>query len=329
MTDASTPHQISIQASRVSFVLSLVVLGAKFFAYDLTRSTAIFSDAVESIVNVIAAFVALFILKVVAEPADKEHPYGHGKLEYFSSAFEGGLITFAALAIAVETIKALVEGSSTRDADVGMAIMCVAAAINLGLGLYLKSVGRKYHSEALKASGAHVMSDVWTTVAVIVGLGLVALTGMQWLDPAFGLLVAVHLGYSGVQIVRRSIAGLIDQQDPDVLDELIETFNKHREPWVIDIHQLKMIRSGRFHHIDAHLVVPEYLNVAQLHEDCEEFENQIVSKYAFDGEIAFHLDPCAQKYCQKCEMKECLIRKEEFKQKHVFTTESCIGGPNV
>lgn len=320
-------YHTTIKAARISFVLSLVILAIKFGAYQLTHSTAVLSDAVESIVNVLAAFVALFILKVVAEPADKEHPYGHGKMEYFSSAFEGGLITFAALAIAVEGVKALIEGQTLHQLDLGVLVMAIAGVLNLALGLHLKNVGKKYHSEALKASGTHVMSDVWTTVAVIVGLGLVYLTQLQWIDAVVALLVAGQLGYSGIQIVHQSLQGLMDQQDPEILKDLVAAFNKNRKSWVIDIHQLKMIRSGRFHHIDAHLVVPEYYQVAQVHEDCEVFESQVVASYPFDGEIAFHLDPCGQKYCRHCEMKDCLIRLEEFKEKHVLTIDSCVGAP--
>ena len=324
----STPAKININAARASVFLSVVVLVIKFGAYQLTKSTAVFSDAIESIVNVIAAIVALSVLRAVASPADKEHPYGHGKLEYFSSASEGGLITFAALAIAVESVKAFIEGRVLNQPDVGLIVMLIAGFINLLLAFHLKSVGKKYHSEALKASGAHVLSDVWTTVAVMAGLGLVFLTGLQWIDAIVGFLVALQLGYSGFQIVKRSLQGLMDQQDPDILKEIVAAFNQHKEPWVIDVHQLKMIRSGRFHHIDAHLVVPEYMNVAQVHEDCHHFEEKVVASYPFDGEIAFHLDPCGQKYCRKCEMKECLIRLDEFKGKNVFTSDSCVGAPN-
>jgi len=327
MSSSSLPAKINIKAARASVFLAVLVLAIKFIAYQMTQSAAVFSDAVESIVNVFAAVVALFVLRIVASPADEEHPYGHGKLEYFSSAFEGGLISFAALAIAFESVRSFIEGKVLSQPDVGIVVMLIAGIINLLLGLHLKAVGKKYHSEALKASGAHVLSDVWTTVAVMFGLALVALTKLQWIDPLIGLLVALHLGFSGVQIMKRSIQGLMDQQDPLVLKQIVEAFNHHKEAWVIDVHQLKMIRSGSFHHIDAHLVVPEYLNVAQVHEDCDEFEKKVVATYPFDGEIAFHLDPCGQSYCQKCEMKECHIRLKEFQKKNLFTTKSCVGAP--
>lgn len=329
MSELSKHTKTTIQAARISFILSILILLIKFFAYELTRSSAVLSDAVESIVNVIAAFVALFILKEVAAPADKEHPYGHGKMEYFSSAFEGGLIAFAAVAIAAQSISALIEGRTLTQLDLGLAVIGAAAVFNLFLGLYLRAVGNKFHSDALKASSAHVLSDVWTTVAVMAGLGIVTLTQIHWIDPLIGLLVAGQLGYSGVGIVRKAMESLLDQQDPKILKDLVKSLNDNKKNWVIDIHQLKMIRSGRFHHIDAHLVVPEYLNIAQVHEDCEDFERAVVSSYPFDGEIAFHLDPCHQKYCHRCEMKECVIRKSEFYQKVVFTTESCTGSPDL
>jgi len=314
-------------SARLSLVLSILVLAIKFFAYEMTKSTAVFSDAVESIVNVIAALVALFVMKAVAEPADEEHPYGHGKLEYFSAAFEGGLIAFAAIAIGIEAVRALIHEKVLRQPDIGLYVMGAAALINLLLGLHLRTVGRKFRSEALKASATHVLSDVWTSVGVMGGLAIVHVTGLAWIDPLVGVLIALQLGYSGYRIVRQSIGALIDEKEPKVLRELVASFNKAKKKWVIDIHQMKMIRSGRFHHIDAHMVVPEYWNVAETHEATTEFEKEVVSAYSFDAEIAFHVDPCEKKYCRTCEMLDCQIRQEPFEAVRPMSVETVVRGP--
>ena len=302
-------------------------MAGKFAAFELTHSTAVLSDAVESIVNVIAAFVAVFVIRVVARPADEDHPYGHGKLEYFSAAFEGGLIAFASLAIANEAVRALFRGEALHQLDRGAFIMVGTAVLNLLLGLHLKRVGKKFKSEALSASGEHVLSDVWTTIGVVIGLLIVSMTNIYWIDPLVALLVAAQLGYSGYKIVRKSGGALMDEIEPESLKELTEAFQKHKKPWVIDIHNLKVIRSGHFHHIDGHLVVPEFWDVAKTHSLAGEFERSVVDTYPFDGEIAFHVDPCERKYCSHCEMPDCPIRLRKFESPKIFSTEHLIGGP--
>lgn len=311
----------------ISLIMSLIILVMKFAGYAATHSTAILSDATESIINVVAAVVALFVLRAVAAPADEDHPYGHGKLEYFSAAFEGGLIAFAALVIAYEAVHAWIRGNNLHQPDVGLWLMAGAGVLNLFLGLHLKKTGKKYGSDALKASGAHVIADVWTTAGVIVGLAFVAVTKIYWIDQAVALIVAAQLCYSGVKIVRGSVGGLIDEIEPSSLHELAEAFEKNRHPWMIDIHQLKMIRSGRFHHIDAHLVVPEFWNVAHTHTETTILEKEVVATYPFDGEIAFHIDPCEQKYCAHCQVDPCPIRLHQFQTLRPFSVEHLVHGP--
>jgi cation diffusion facilitator family transporter len=328
MSKALTPRdRATVRSSWVSLILSIVIMGSKFAAYEMTHSTAVLSDAVESIVNVLAAIVAVFVMRAVAEPADEEHPYGHGKLEYFSAAFEGGLIAFASLAIANEAIHALLRGEALNKPGIGGLIMVGAAVLNLLLGLHLRGVGKKYKSEALLASSTHVISDVWTTVAVIVGLVVVMVTKINWIDPLVALLVAFQLGYSGYKIVRKSGGALIDEAEPESLKELSAAFQDNKEPWVVDVHNIKVIRSGHFHHIDGHLVVPEYWDVAKTHAHAHTYEQAIVAAYPFDGEIAFHVDPCERKYCNQCEMPDCPIRVRKLISPKVLTADSLIRGP--
>lgn len=316
-----------IRAAGISLIVSVLLLGAKLSAYFLTHSTAVLSDALESIVNVLAAIVALFVTKIVAEPADEEHPYGHGKLEYFSASFEGGLIAFAAIMIMVESVSAFFRGVSIKQMDVGAILMAATAVVNLILAVYLRRVAKQYKSETLLASSMHIFSDVWTTVAVIAGLLIVQLTGWVWLDSVTAFLVAFQLGLSGVKIVRRSAGALIDEREDDVLIGLAQAIEKTRSPGLIDVHQLRVIRSGRFHHVDAHLVVPEFWNVAQTHEAMIAFEKKIVAAYPHDGEIAFHIDPCERRYCEFCDLADCSIRQKPFTALKPITMKSLILGP--
>ena len=316
-----TPRNVAL----LSFVVSLFILGLKSYAYFMTGSTAVLSDAIESIVNVVAAGVALMVMRAVAAPADAEHPYGHGKLEYFSAAFEGGLIAFAGLMIGREAWISLMNKNQPQNLDLGILISSVAAFINLAMGFYLLRFGRKENSEALRASGHHLLTDVWSTVGVLVGLGLVRMTGFAWFDPVAALIIAVNISYSGYFIIRRAIGGLIDEAQPQVLSDLAKAFEKNRRPGVIDIHLVKIIRGGKFHHIDGHLVVPEFWQISEVHTMIGSFEKDVVSSYAFDGEINFHVDPCEKAYCSHCELSSCPIRKRPFISLHPFTGTTLVG----
>jgi cation diffusion facilitator family transporter len=329
MVTTSSTHSDKIRnkAAWISAVASFLIFAMKVAAYRMTGSAAVLSDALESIVNVVASLIALYVIWFSAQPADKEHPYGHGKAEYFSAAFEGGLIFFAAILIIYESVKALIYPTAPQKLEIGIAIVSGAAFLNFLLGIYLKRVGKAHHSDALQASGAHVLSDVITTVGVIIGLGLVLLTNIQWLDPAIAILIGVQLGWSGYKIVRESMGGLLDEISLTSLNELSDALEKNRRPGIIDIHQLRIMRNGRFHHVDAHLVVPEYWDVATVHSESQDFEQGVVRDYIFDGELAFHVDPCKKSYCPECDMPDCPIRLHPFVARKPFTVKSLTDGP--
>lgn len=309
---------ITRKAAVISLAASIAILALKFWAYSVTHSTAVLSDALESIVNVLSAAVAFQVMRVVARPADENHPYGHGKFEFFSMAFEGGLITFAGLVIAQESVKALMQGSIPRNLDAGLIISAIGALANLALGAYLLLTGRRHRSEALHASGVHVMTDVATTAGVIMGLALVRFTGLAWFDPVAALILAGLLVFSGYRIVRRAAAGMTDEVEPTAINQLTEALEKNRRPGIIDVHQMRVIRSGRYHHVDAHLVVPEFWSVLQAHAVADEFEKSVVRDYPYDGEIAFHLDPCEREYCTRCSVQGCPVRRKEFTGRQPF-----------
>lgn len=324
METVAQMNKIRTRAAALSLLFAIVILAIKFAAYYRTQSTAVLSDAVESIVNVVAAALALIIMRQATAPADREHPYGHGKLEYFSAAFEGGLVFFAALIIFVESFKALVEGRMAHDLDVGMILMAIAAAFNFGIGYYVLRIGKNYQSEALRASGLHILSDVVTTAGAIFGLILVKFTGATWIDPVVAMLVAVQLSISGFRVVRESLGALMDEQEPETLKLLAAAINKTRKPAMIDVHHLRVMRNGRFHHVDAHLVLPEFWDVKKAHTQARQFEDDIVQAYPFDGEIAFHIDPCEQRFCRTCDCPNCPIRLEPFQALKEMTVEHII-----
>src|SRR5262245_28807883 len=206
--DAAAESRARVRAGLVSLVVGTVILAAKFWAYRLTGSTAILSDALESIVNVVAAVFALGGILFAAQPADRNHPYGHGKIEFFSAAFEGGLIAFAAILIVYEALSALVAGPELRALDVGLAIVGATGVANALLGVYLLRTGRRHTSLALEADGKHVLSDALTSAGIVVGLGLVRVTGLAWLDPLVACGVAGVLFWTGFRLVRVAAGGL-------------------------------------------------------------------------------------------------------------------------
>lgn len=322
--DAKPEQRARIVAGVVSFVVGGVLLVCKFFAYKLTGSAAVFSDALESIVNVVAAVFALGGLVFASRPADRSHPYGHGKIEFFSAAFEGGLIAFAAVMILYEAALVLWQGSRPQQLDLGIAITAGAGVANLLLGVYLVRTGKRYESLALVADGHHVISDFWTSAGVVVGLALVEVTGLAWLDPLIAAAVAVHLGITGVGLVRYAAGGLLDEEDPRLLEKLVQAMNLAMRPGIIRVHNTRAIRSGRFTHVDAHLVVPEFWTVKQAHDEADAFEREVIAAGALAGEIVFHTDPCRRLYCVQCELAHCPIRTEPFRQRQAMTVEEII-----
>ena len=330
----SIPSSIDFTARKkaawVSFFISFIVIALKIYAFQQTKSIAIFSDALESIINVVTSLIAVFVIRYSSQPADQEHPYGHGKSEFFSAAFEGGLIFFAALMVFVEGIKALMgHGPSIESLEVGIFYITLATIINFLVGFYLRWIGHREKSETLLASSSHLLSDVKTTVGVIFGLIIVKLTGWHSVDAWIAMAVGVHLMYEGYLIVTGSVAGLVDATDMKSLEILSKLITQERQPGIINIHHLRAIRSGSFHHIDSHLVVPEYWDVSKAHELTHKFEQAVVQLYPYDGEFAFHLDPCKRMFCRQCDVFDCPIRVAKFEQLYSFSAPDLIQGPQI
>lgn len=308
-------RRLRLRAGVLSLVMGLSIMALKFYAYQLTGSKAVLSDAFESIVNVVAAAFALWAVRVADEPPDENHPYGHGKLEFVTAVFEGGLISFAALMIAYEAIRSIVAGAVLPDLSHGLFVMILAGALNGLLGVILVAVGRSTSSAALVADGKHVFSDFLTTIGILLGLGAVKWTGLAWLDPAIALAMAGLLAYTGVPLVRQAIDGMIDAADPKLLEKILISLERHRQPGHIRVHHVRAMRNGRRIHVDGHLVVPEFWSVEEAHDHIEEYENAVVRDCFPEGEIEFHIDPCRRLYCRSCDLAVCPIRREAFEHR--------------
>lgn len=312
-------------ASSVYFVVSLLVFLLKLVAALQTQSSALLSDALETLVNVAAAALALVVMKFVSKPKDEDHPYGHGKAEFLSAAVEGGLVVFAGLAIVLESFKAFTAGRVVEFSEIALMAALLANVLNLSLAIYLKKTAQRKNSAMLKASSAHIMSDVWTTAGVLLALGVVKWTGWMWMDPAISFVLAIFLFAEGYKILREAFSGLTDELDPKILSEISKAFVKSRQPGLIDLHQVRFIRSGHFHHVDAHLVLPRFWNISEAHVFMDQIEKDMVQAYRFDGELAFHVDPCTSDDCPSCDLANCPVRSSGFVKLKTFTPEELVG----
>ena len=304
--------RVRLNTSIISLFVAIILFMIKFYAFRLTNSQSILSDALENIINIVTAIAALSVIMISAKPADKDHPYGHGKAEYFASAFEGGAIIFAGILIIFQGVESLIYMRTLHDLNTGMILVTIAGLCNGFLGLYLKYVGKKHLSPALVSSGHHVMSDCLTSIGVIVGLILVKLTGSFWPDSIAAITLGVVLTYQGFKIIKESGSELMDAENMSVINELAQLLEKKRFSGIINFHYMRVMRAGRFHHVNIHIEVPEYWTVKEAHDQSEKFEDLVMKDYTFDGEIHFHLDPCKKKYCKQCDINNCPIRTDIF-----------------
>lgn len=325
---AENAQRLRLRAAYTSVVVALALLALKFAGWSWTGSETVFSDAMESIVNVVASIAAVIAVVVASRPPDQDHPYGHGKVEFLTAAFEGGLIAFAALVIVYQACVALVAGPDLREIDLGLAVVGGAGVVNLILGVYLVRTGRKHHSRALVADGRHVLSDTWTSLGAVVGLLLVRLTGELWIDPVTAIVVAINLMRTGIEVVREAVGGLMDEQDPELIDELAEAFERARFPGIIEVHELRVIQVGAFEHVDAHVVVPEFWTIDEAHHELDRFERAVVQDRPRGGELQLHTDPCEQAYCSVCDLPECPARREEFAGRRPVSSAEVVTGPH-
>ena len=295
----------------ISLLVAIILMAVKFYTYRLTHSAAVLSDALESIINVVAATFAVASIWMAAQPPDADHPYGHGKVEYFSAGFEGALIIFAAIGIFKTGISHLAKPHALPNLQMGLLILLAASVVNLLLGLGLVRVGKRTNSLTLIADGRHVLTDVYTSAGVVVGLVLVYWSGWLRLDGALACLVGLHILLTGLQLVRQSFSGLMDASDPELLDEISHLLEGHRKPAWIDIHQLRAWRSGNFVHIDLHLVLPRDLFLENAHSEAKIVEKILIDHFEGNAGVLVHMDPCEDPECTVCTQYRCNLRSRE------------------
>ena len=249
--------------------ISVLLLAVKFVAYYSTHSISVLTDALESIVNVASGFIGLYSLHVAAKPRDKDHPYGHGKAEFISAAIEGTLIGSAGAIIFYKAIQNLVHPVELHKVDFGIILIAITAVLNFIVGYYCLVIGKKNNSLALIASGKHLQTDTWSTVGIVVGLLLLYITGYRWIDSVVAILFGTYIIFTGYQILRRSIAGIMDEADMELLERMVQVLNSNRRENWVDLHNLRVIKYGSVLQVDFHLTVPWYFNVNEAHREID------------------------------------------------------------
>lgn len=300
-------------AALLSLSVGLLMFIGKLSAYFLTGSAAVLSDALESVVHIVATSFAFFSLHISTKPADKEHPYGHGKIEFFSAGFEGAMIIIAAISIIAYAVRDIIYPREISSLDLGAGIITAASVINLLLGLYLIRTGKRTKSLILIADGKHVLTDSITSFGAVTALVLVLITDIKLFDPVVAIILALNILWTGKHLVRESIGGLMNENDDKIIDDIgkgLESVRTLHNDW-IDVHRLRYWKSGDKYMIDFHLIVPFYKTVAESHETVDLVEKRIIESLGTKHvESLIHLDPCNPRCCYICNMPECGFRKE-------------------
>jgi cation diffusion facilitator family transporter len=299
----------------ISLVTGIVLMMAKFGAYFLTSSNFVLTDATESIVNVFASSFAFFSIYLSSQPRDENHPYGHGKVEYFSVFIEGILIGIAGVVILIKSVYGIFYPNAIHDLLVGALIIGATGIVNGSLGYYMIRKGKSLPSITIEADGRHLITDMVTSVGLVLGLLLIQFTKIVLLDSLLSILVGVYIIYTCYKLVRRSVAGLMDEADFQVVTDVVKILNDNRKDEWIDIHNFRAQKYGNELHIDCHLTLPNYFDLNRVHEEMSLVDKMINSKVT-KTELFIHADPCLPDCCHYCSMPNCPIRSEP-KTEHI------------
>lgn len=319
------------KAASISLLIGFLMFFGKIGAYLLTGSAAVLSDALESVVHIIATSFAFYSLLLSTKPPDKEHPYGHGKIEFFSAGFEGAMIIVAAFSIIAYAVRDIIYPREISALDTGALIITAASVVNLLLGLYLIRTGKKTKSLILIADGKHVMTDSITSFGAVAALILVLITDIKLFDPIVAILLALNILWTGKHLVRESIGGLMNENDDKIISAIADELEDDRKnyPDWIDVHRLRYWKSGDKYMVDFHLIVPYYKSVKESHETVDAVEHEVINALGTKQvESLIHLDPCNPNCCHICSMPECPVRAEAKTKTIVWDSKKIVLMPS-
>ncbi len=307
--------KIKIRVMRNVLIIGLVLTLVKFLAWSFTHSNAILTDALESIINIVAAGFGLFSLLYAERPRDTNHPYGHGKVEFFAVGFEGALIFLAGCGMIFKALFLFVDPPEIHQLNLGVYLIGGTAILNFLMGRYLIQKGKLFHSNTLIADGQHLIADTYSSVVLILGLIVILLTGEYKIDIFLTIGLGIYILVVGYRLLRNSTAGLMDETDFDLIEKVIEVLNKERREKWIDIHNLRVARYGASLHIDTHLTLPWYDQLQTSHDEVKALEKLVNHHFKNRVEFFIHTDPCTPESCSICSISNCEVRRHPFTKK--------------
>lgn len=300
------------KAILVALLISIILMLAKFGAYFLTHSNAILTDAAESIVNVLASSFAFYSIYLATLPKDENHPYGHGKVEFFSAFVEGTLIGIAGLIIIFKSSYDLIFPREIFQLLEGAVIIGLTGLVNLIVGYYLINTGKKHRSLTLEADGRHLLTDAVTSAGLVVGIILIKITAIYWLDSLISILLGIYIVYSGYKLTRKSVGGLMDESNIELVQTIVGILQNNRQDSWIDVHNLRAQQYGSDLHIDCHLTLPYYYDLNRVHQEISDIDKLINGSAGHSTELFIHADPCLPECCSYCKLKNCHVRQQAF-----------------
>ena len=312
------------KAAYISLAIGIGMFITKMTAYLITGSVAIFSDAAESVVHIGATGMALFSIILSSKPADESHLYGHGNIEYFSAGVEGLLIIMAAGYIIYEAVISLINGPTLESLSIGVIFIAAAGFVNLALGYYLITTGKKTNSITLIADGKHVLTDAITSIGVLIGIVLVLITDFILLDPIIAIIVAINIVFTGYKLIRESIGGLMLETNPETLKKISNLLIAMKRDYWIDLHELRYWQSGDRTFMDFHLILPYYFTIQQSHKEEKRIDDELEKEYP-NSQIKIHFDYCNYDLCKYCGYQKCNVRKKEKKINFDWNVEKLVG----
>lgn len=306
---------------RIILIISTILLVGKFIAYFLTNSAGVYTDAMESIVNVVAGAISLLSIHWANKPKDSDHPFGHGKMEMISASLEGFLIIIAGGVIIMEGTKRIFSPSEIQKLDIGIWIVFIAALLNYIVGAFCIRKGKKNSSMALIAEGKHLQSDTYSSIGLMIGLIAVKITNIKLIDSCLALVFGLIIIIAGVKILKKTIANLVDKVDEKELEKIAEDINKNKDDNWIDIHNLRVVSYGNSLHIDCDITLPFFYSIEQGHKETEKLRKAIEENRP---SLCFtvHSDACDETYCAECSIQDCKHRQNDFSKPFIFNVKN-------
>ncbi len=317
MTSGTPALKFTVQKRIV--IVSVILFSGKLVAYYLTNSVGILTDALESTVNVLTGFISLYSISVALKPNDSNHPFGHGKIESISASVEGFLIILAGLVIIFEAIKRIFIPLEIKQLDIGIVIITIAGVVNYILGYYSIKTGKKHNSIALVAGGKHLQSDTYSTIGLVIGLIVLLITEIAWLDSVIAILFGSIIIFTGYKILKETTSILMDEADTKILEEITSILEENKKDYWINIHNLKLVKYGDTYHIDCDLTLPWYMNISDAHKESEAVMKAVSENYSNPIDFTIHTDACSDILCEYCKIKDCSYRKNDFKTEQPWT----------